>query len=108
MSQTEALPAVRALVRAGHLVDGLNVPIKAPLLGESFATGRTLPVFNLRMDGPHVDLHHLGAKEDLLTNGAFLPIFCSFLIEAVWETKSSLMIRQTLPIGEDFLAALAD
>ena len=104
----EALVAVRALVRAGHLVDGLDVPVENLLLAEGFATGRTLPVFYLPMDGPNVDLHHLGAREDLLTNAAFVANFSSFLIVAVWETESSLMILKNLAIGEDFLAALAD
>ena len=104
----EALVAVRALVRAGHLVDGLNVPVKVLFPAKSFATGRTLAVSNLRMNGPHVSLHVLGAKEDLLTNGAFLSVFCSFLIEAVWETEASLMILKYLAVSEDFLAAFAD
>jgi len=71
----EALVTVRALVSARHLVDGLDVTVKVHLLAESFAAGRTLAVFHLRMYSPHVDLHVLGAKEDLLTNGALLSIF---------------------------------
>ena len=43
----EALVAVRALVRAGHLVDGLDVPGEVTLRAESFATGRTLEVLDL-------------------------------------------------------------
>ena len=104
----EALVAVRALVRAGHLVDGLNVPVKVLFPAKSFATGQTLAVFNLRMNSPHVSVHVLGAKEDLLTNGAFLSVFCSFLIVAVWETEADLMILKNLAVSEDFFAAFAD
>jgi len=60
MSQCKALVAVRALVRAGHLVDGLDVLSEMPLLAESYAAGRTLAVFHLRMYGPHVALHLTG------------------------------------------------
>jgi len=107
-SPGEALAAVRALVRARHLVDGLDMLSEVHLLAESLATGLTLAVFHLRMDSLHVVLLVPGAKEDLLTNGAFFSVFSSFLVEAIWETKSSLMIRQNFTIGEDFLAALAD
>jgi len=104
----ETLVTIRALVRAGHLVDGLDVLVEVPLLAEGFATGRTLAVFNLPMYSPHVILHALLSREDLLTNGTLLSVFSSLLIVAVWETKSSLMILKNLAVGEDFLAALAD
>ena len=107
LSQGETLVAVRAFVRARHLVDSLDVYSEVPLLAESFATGRTLKVLDLSMDGFHVAPHDIGTEEDFLTNTAFLTVFCSFLIVAFGETDG-LMIHKSLAVGEDFLAAFAD
>ena len=57
LSHSKALAAVRALMRARHLVDCLNVPGESLLLTERFAAGGTLVVLNLSVDGSHVDYH---------------------------------------------------
>jgi len=74
-SHGEALVAVRALVRAGHLVDGLDVLSEVTLLAENFTAGWTLEVLDLSMDGFHVAPHVNGIAEDFLANTAFLRIF---------------------------------
>ena len=111
LSLSKALAAVWALVRARHLVDRLDVPGEMALLIECFAAGRTFVVLNLGVNSSHVMQHVSGScisREDLIADVAFVGDSGDFLPVAIRKTEAILMIDESLPVAEDFLASLAD
>ena len=104
----KALAAVRALVRARHLMDRLNVLVEAVLPTKGFSAGGTLVVLNLGVNSSYVAHHIRWLCEDLIADGAFVGDIGGLLPVAVWKTEPVLMIHKSLPIAEDFLASLAD
>ena len=104
----EALSTIRALVRARHLVDGLDMLSEMVLETEGFPAGRTLEVLDLGVFGPHVSHHMSGPRKNLVTNTAFVTLFCGCRPVAVWETEASLMIHENLAVVEDIFTPFAD
>ena len=105
---SKALPTIRALVRAGHLMDGLDMPGEMGLLTEGFAAGRTLQVLYLGVYIPHVDQHVPSCRKNLKANATFIALLSGRLPVAVWETEAGLMIHKHFAIIEDILASFAD
>ena len=111
LSPSKALAALRALVRARHLMDCLNVLGEIALQAERFTAGWTFEVFYLCVNISHVALHTLRSRlsrENFATNGAFIGDFRSFLLVAIWKTKAVLMIHESLSIAEDLFTSLTD
>ena len=107
-SLSKALATIRALVRARHLVDGLDVLGEAVLDTEGFAAGRTLEVLDLGVYSPHVAHHILGLEKHLEANTTFIALLSGRLPVAVRETEASLVLHKNFAVVEDVLTTFAD